>query len=441
MQGIEVTLSEMQERMELRAARQREILAEFHCPVISFSMNIPGSIKTNEAVRSAFDCGTDSLLHELSLRGFNIGLSEEYHGVTGDELFVSADAPAEELKSIAVHIEETRPLGRLYDIDVININGEKISRPCSRECPVCGRRAQECARSRTHTFKELQDAVEDLLHSSISKIRNNPENVPAWLKPDSPIRRIICLDTVDSTNNYAKNLTYTENGTLITANCQTAGRGRMGHSFSSPAGTGLYMTLVLRPDVEPERFQMITIAAAAAVCLTLEELTPARPLVKWVNDIFLRGEDGRERKVCGILAEAMTGSKGVERLVVGIGINLTTRDFGADIRDTAGSVFPNGIPDGIYPARIAAGITERLMAFADNLTLPYDEGCAELIRVYRERSMLLGRDISYMTGDEKKCGRAVDIDERGGLVVENESGARTALRSGEVHEIRPLKAY
>ena len=81
------------------------------------------------------------------------------------------------------------------------------------------------------------------------------------------------------------------------------------------------------------------------------------------------------------------------------------------------------------------------MDFAGKLTLPYDEGCAELIRVYRERSMLLGREISYMSGDEKKRGRAVDIDEQGSLIIENESGARTALRSGEVHEIRPLKAH
>ncbi|MBQ9564228.1 MAG: biotin--[Synergistaceae bacterium] len=273
------------------------------------------------------------------------------------------------------------------------------------------------------------------------------EGVRAYLSPDSHIRCVVCLDTVDSTNTYAKKLAVAQeagDGTLVIANRQTAGRGRRGHSFVSPPGTGLYMTLILRPTVELGRFQMITIAAAVAVCLALEELTPARPLVKWVNDVFLRGEDGSERKVCGILSEAVTGveSGEVESVVVGIGVNLTTREFGEGLEETAGSVFHEGNDSEtqtlVTRVQLAARIAERLMGFAERLARPSPDGAAELIQLYRERSLLLGREISYLQGEEPRRGRAVDIDERGGLVVEKEGGGRTTLRSGEVHEVRPL---
>ena len=260
------------------------------------------------------------------------------------------------------------------------------------------------------------------------------EALRACLSKDSPVRRMVCLETVDSTNTYAKRLALggAESGTLVIANQQTAGRGRRGHSFLSPPGTGLYMTLILRPGADMEQFQRITPAAAVAVCLTLEALTEARPLIKWVNDIYLRrGQE--ERKVCGILSEAVsdveTGS--IESVVVGLGVNLTTRNFGGV--DIAGSVFAEGSLKPASRAQIAAGIAERLMDFAGRLEDP------ELIRAYRERSLLLGREITYQQDGETCQARALDIDAAGGLVVENESGERRTLRSGEVFQVRPFK--
>ena len=257
----------------------------------------------------------------------------------------------------------------------------------------------------------------------------------ACLSKDSPVRRVICLETVDSTNTYAKRLALSgaESGTLVVANQQTAGRGRRGHSFLSPPGTGLYMTLILRPTADMEQFQMITVAAAVAVCLTLEDLTEARPLIKWVNDIYLRrGQE--ERKVCGILSEAVSdaGTGSIGSVVVGLGVNLTTREFGG-LEDIAGAVFPEDIPPNVSRARIAAGIAERLMEFSRRLSAP------ELISAYRERSLLLGRKITYQQDGETRRARALDVDAQGGLVVENESGERLTLRSGEVFQIRPVK--
>ncbi|MCR4817819.1 MAG: biotin--[acetyl-CoA-carboxylase] ligase [Fretibacterium sp.] len=264
------------------------------------------------------------------------------------------------------------------------------------------------------------------------------EAVRACLSKGSPVRRVICLETVDSTNTYAKRLAQSgaESGTLVIANQQTAGRGRRGHSFVSPPGTGLYMTLILRPTADMELFQIITVAAAVAVCLTLEALTEARPLIKWVNDICLRcGDTGEERKVCGILSEAVTdtGTGSVGSVVVGLGINLTTRNFGG-LEGIAGSVFPEAGTKSVGRPPIAAGIAERLMDFAGRL------GDPDLISAYRKRSLLLGREITYSQDGETRRARALDVDAQGGLVVENENGQTLTLRSGEVCQVRPLKS-
>ncbi|MBR1672150.1 MAG: biotin--[Fretibacterium sp.] len=267
------------------------------------------------------------------------------------------------------------------------------------------------------------------------------EGIRAHLSQDSPVSRVICLETVDSTNNYAKRLALTrvENGTLVAANQQTAGKGRRGHSFMSPPGTGLYMSLVLRPTAAMERFQMITVAAAVAVCLTLEELTQEKPLIKWVNDIYLRRrETGEELKICGILSEAVsdveTGS--IESVVVGLGLNVTTRNFG-ELKGIAGSLFPKGVGRN----QIAAGIAEHLMDLAGRLDDP------KLIQEYRDRSLLLGREITYAQDEpagspQKETAHralAVDIDAQGGLVVENKKGERVTLRSGEVFEVQSVR--
>ncbi|MBQ7154452.1 MAG: biotin--[Synergistaceae bacterium] len=254
------------------------------------------------------------------------------------------------------------------------------------------------------------------------------EGIRQNLREGSRVRRIICLDEVDSTNNYAKRLALTgaEHGTLVVADRQTAGRGRYGHTFESPAGTGLYMSLILKPKVDAERFQMITIADAVAVCLGVEHLYPEaqRELgIKWVNDIFFRG-----RKIAGILTEAVTGfeSGEIESVVTGIGINVSTKNFSAE---TAGSIFC----EGECPFRrdkLCALVADGVMDFAEDLGTP------ALINTYRERSILTGQDITYMKNEAKCTGHVEGIDDTGGLVIQNEAGKLETLRSGEVFMVR-----
>lgn len=165
MTGIEINLSQMLARREARANEQKNFLEKYNAPLISFSMNIPGPIKTNEKIRAAFNDGKNLILEALANLDANINDLIEIHEDTGDELLISVSKiNPEKLKDAAVKIENENKFGRLFDIDVIDSGGRKLSRQNFRKCLICGRQAQECARSRNHTIKEMQDAVEKILN-------------------------------------------------------------------------------------------------------------------------------------------------------------------------------------------------------------------------------------------------------------------------------------
>ena len=169
MTGKIVDLPHMLARRESRSREQQAFLNAHHSPLVSFSMNIPGPVKTNALIFKAFTLGRDSLLSRLEAVNAVILEALEIHEDTGDELLLSVgNAGSETLKDIAVEIEESSPVGRLYDIDIIDSEGRKLSRSQFRKCLICDRQAQECARSRTHTVSEMQDAIDDIL-STLTK--------------------------------------------------------------------------------------------------------------------------------------------------------------------------------------------------------------------------------------------------------------------------------
>ena len=164
MTGNEVTLSQMLSRREKRAYVQDLFLAKYHSPLVSFTMNIPGPIKTNDSISRAFDIGQILLLEGLARSNAQILGASEINEDTGDELLLAVrDVTPEILKDMAVSIETFSPLGRLFDIDIIDSDGRKLSRQEFRKCIICEKQAQECARSRTHSVSELQGAVTSLL--------------------------------------------------------------------------------------------------------------------------------------------------------------------------------------------------------------------------------------------------------------------------------------
>ena len=163
MQGIEVGIDEILNCREKRVVIQNEMIRKYKKPVISFTMNIPGPIKTNNEIKKAFDIGKNLILEKLKENNIEILEIQELNENTGNELFISTNLLAEKIKNITVVIEESSELGRLFDIDVIDVNFEKLSRKSFRKCLICKEQAQECGRSRKHSVEELQNKVEEIL--------------------------------------------------------------------------------------------------------------------------------------------------------------------------------------------------------------------------------------------------------------------------------------
>ena len=163
MEGIEIDLIQMLDCRERRTNVQNDLLRKYGRPVISFCMNIPGPIKTNTQIREAFLDGRRALIEALAEASIPVLQSCDIAEATGDEWIISIDADAARIKEITMEIENRHPLGRLFDMDVIDINGEKLSRPRFRKCLICGKQAQECARARAHSVPEMQEAVMKML--------------------------------------------------------------------------------------------------------------------------------------------------------------------------------------------------------------------------------------------------------------------------------------
>ena len=236
-------------------------------------------------------------------------------------------------------------------------------------------------------------------------------------------------DTLESTNRTAKLLALegAAHGTLVLAGGQTAGRGRLGRSFASPAGKGVYCSVVLRPPLPAANAQTATIGAAVAVCRAVRTLCGLELAIKWVNDLYYKG-----KKVCGILTEAGTDleSGQLEWLVVGIGLNLTAtaEDFPPELTAKAGSLYPGG-PTPVSRAALAGAIGRELLALCPGF---------ECLDEYRARCFVPGHWVTVCTGTETYAAQALSIDDAGQLVVQREGGRIEALRCGEV-TIRPTK--
>ena len=233
--------------------------------------------------------------------------------------------------------------------------------------------------------------------------------------------------SLESTNKTAKEMAVAgaEHGTIIISDCQTMGRGRYSRNFFSPSGGGLYMSIVLRPEaMHFKNPTSVTAFAAVSVCEAIESISAKVPRIKWVNDIFID-----EKKVCGILTEAVTDfeSGGLDWVVLGIGINVHTRteDFPCDLQSIATSIYPDEKMSGMRN-RLSAEIINRILGFE---TLPSE---TEIFEKYKKRLMVLGKKITVIQNQVEYKATAIDVDSVGHLVVKNESGEHITLSSGEI---------
>lgn len=238
---------------------------------------------------------------------------------------------------------------------------------------------------------------------------------------------VICLETVDSTNSEARRkiLDGHPMPLLIVADRQTAGKGRMGRHFDSDTG-GLYMSVAFKTE-NLQNAVSVTAAAAAAVVKSLEDAGVGGLGIKWVNDIIRNG-----KKICGILAEAISGASQDESyIIVGIGINCGKGKFSSELESIAGCVDISCSREAL-----AASITKRLLEYS----VQPDEQPRnkEYMDIYREHFLLYGVNVRAIHGGESVCGLVVDVDDDGGLLLLRDGDiSPTKIFSGEV-TIRPV---
>ncbi len=216
---------------------------------------------------------------------------------------------------------------------------------------------------------------------------------------------------------------------VVIAGRQSAGRGRLGRSFWSPAGTGLYISVLLRPNLTAEGASLITTAAAVAVCGAVEDCGGGSPVIKWVNDVYLNG-----KKICGILTEASFNIEtwGMDFAVLGVGINVVEPKggFPEELRNIAGAVFPESRHK--LRQELAANFLRRFRVLYDTLE---DRGFVE---EYRHRSFLIGQPVYVLRPGSRREATALDVDENCHLLVQYTDGTVESLSSGEV-SVRPVK--
>lgn len=254
--------------------------------------------------------------------------------------------------------------------------------------------------------------------------------------PLERLERVTVLESVDSTNNYARELAEkgAPGGTIVIANHQTRGRGRLGRGFDSPREKGVYMSAVLRPDCTPEQAGSLTAWTAELMCDAVEAACGKRPGIKWVNDLVME-----KRKISGILTEmSLEAESGrILYVVIGIGVNANEapEDFAPEIRETAGSLAQ--ITGGPVSRALLAG--EMIRAF-DIIDGEFPAGQPYYVRRYRRDSVTIGRECAIIRKGEREEVLALDIDDAFGLVVRHKSGEEETLRSGEV-SVRDIDGY
>ena len=260
-------------------------------------------------------------------------------------------------------------------------------------------------------------------------LQNLPESCP-WQDT------VLYFESTDSTNTRAKELAAAgaPHGTVLIADHQTGGRGRLGRSFLSPAGTGVYLSVILRPHCPPAQLMHLTCAAAVALCDAVEDTAGIRPGIKWTNDLVYGG-----RKLAGILTELRLTPEGLaEYAVVGAGINCCQQieDFPGELQAMAGSL-SMAAERPIDRARVAAAMIRSLYEMDQKLLTEKEA----IMDRYRRDCITLGREVSLLKADGSvRYGTALNVDDEGALVVRFRDGNVEAVNSGEI-SIRGMYGY
>lgn len=258
--------------------------------------------------------------------------------------------------------------------------------------------------------------------------------IEGYLKTQFIGRNIHYFQSLSSTNIKAKEIALNEpEGTVIIAEEQTKGKGRLGRDWASPKGKGIWMSIILKPNLEPTEVAKLTLIGAAAIHQGLKDIS-VDSYIKWPNDIIIAN-----KKVCGILTEMSCELNIINYCIMGIGINvnLEVEDFPKELENKATSL------------KILTGkkinrklLLGNILNHFEKLYIPFrEEGdISKSIEISRANSLLIGKDIRIIRGNNEKKGKALDIDNRGQLIVELENGNIEEIFSGEV-SIRGINGY
>lgn len=246
--------------------------------------------------------------------------------------------------------------------------------------------------------------------------------------------RLTYIDCVDSTNEEVKRQAElgASEGLIVVASSQTQGQGRSGRTFYSPDQSGIYMSILLKPQSQ-RQLEKITVIAAVAVAKAVNEYDfPAcideRALIKWVNDIYISN-----RKIAGIIAKAEHYGQPGQYVVLGIGINVFGEaDVPEDIREIYGSIIAPGVVGmkDICRNDVRAGLCASVYSLFFEIYNRYDD--LSYIEDYRSLSCVIGKDVTYFSGDNEKIAHVEDIDDDGALIVTEEDGKLNRYNDGEI---------
>lgn len=243
-------------------------------------------------------------------------------------------------------------------------------------------------------------------------------------------KKIIYFDTIDSTNNEGKRAAPCEpEGTVILCERQTAGRGRLGREWISPEGKGIWMSILLKPNLPTPRVPQLTIVAAAAICLALERIDPllqGKLQVKWPNDILLG-----QGKISGILTEMQISGDKVQSVVVGIGLNVNLKeaDFSEELKMKATSLFRE--TGRTYDREILiGGILNSFESLYKNFL--QKENLGESLAICRNRSAVIGKQVFLLDKGVQQEAEVLELGPQGELIVKLAGGDITSIVSGEV---------
>lgn len=258
--------------------------------------------------------------------------------------------------------------------------------------------------------------------------------IKSLLHTDWVAKEVLYFDTIDSTNTKAQELAEKgyPSGTLVVADKQESGKGRRGRSWVSPSGTGIFMTLMIKPDINPNNASMLTLVAALAVAKAITSVTGEEAMIKWPNDIVVNG-----KKVCGILTEMNAQFDYINHIVVGIGINVHNESFPEEISQMASSLMIEAGGKRFHRAQIIAETMSYFEQYYDTFLKTQD--LSALVREYDKLLVNRNKSVRVLDPKEPFDGKAMGITPKGELIVDTWE-SRKLVSSGEV-SVRGIYGY